>query len=210
MQEGSLRCDVNVSIRQAGEEKLGTKVEIKNMNSFSAMQQAIEFEVARQSELLDQGKKDEIVQETRLFDESTQVCYRPSLWHPCAEPDDDTRPCLQETRSMRKKEGLADYRYFPEPDLLPLILTDEEIASLKDKMPELPSQVRARLKALKLPEDVVLLLAEDAAIAAYFDACVAAGADAVQAANWIQRDIMGWCKETGVRFCCLFQPCTHT
>jgi hypothetical protein len=105
---------------------------------------------------------------------------------------------------MRKKEGLADYRYFPEPDLPPLMLTDAEIADVRDNMPELPSQLRARLTALNLPEDVVLLLAEDVATAAYFDACVAAGADAVQAANWIQRDIMGWCKEKGVCFGCCF------
>lgn len=100
---------------------------------------------------------------------------------------------------MRKKEGLADYRYFPEPDLPPLVISEAEIEDLRSSMPELPSQLRARLGAMKLPEDVVLLLAEDVATAAYFDACIAAGADAVQAANWIQRDIMGWCKEQGVR-----------
>lgn len=100
---------------------------------------------------------------------------------------------------MRKKEGLADYRYFPEPDLPPLTISAADIEALRGSMPELPSQMRARLAALQLPQDVVLLLSEDVATAAYFDACIAAGADAVQAANWIQRDIMGWCKEQGVR-----------
>ena len=101
---------------------------------------------------------------------------------------------------MRKKEGLADYRYFPEPDLPPLHVAAADVEALRASMPELPAQMRARLLALGLPQDVVLLLAEDAATAAYLDACVAAGADAVQAANWIQRDIMGWCKEQGVRY----------
>eukprot|EP00892_Ulva_mutabilis_P012041 jgi/Ulvmu1/9209/UM005_0309.1 len=176
MQEGSMRCDVNVSVRPAGATELGTKVEVKNMNSFGAMQKAIDFEVVRQSALMREGRAADIVQETRLFDEDTQ-----------------------ETRTMRKKEGLADYRYFPEPDLLPLRISAADIDATRDAMLELPSALRARLTAAGLPEDATLQLAEDAATAAYYDAVVAAGANPVQAANWILRDIVAWCKENGAK-----------
>lgn len=100
---------------------------------------------------------------------------------------------------MRKKEGLADYRYFPEPDLPPLRVSDADIAAARASMPELPAALRARLAAAGLSEEATLQLAEDAATASFFDAAVAAGANAVQAANWILRDIVAWCKDNGVR-----------
>ncbi|HEY7241693.1 MAG TPA: Asp-tRNA(Asn)/Glu-tRNA(Gln) amidotransferase subunit GatB [Burkholderiales bacterium] len=117
MQEGSFRCDANVSVRRADEKKLGTRCEIKNLNSFRFMERAIEFEARRQIELLEDGKS--VVQETRLYD-----------------PDRD------ETRSMRTKEDAQDYRYFPDPDLLPLVLSEQEIDRIRGSMPELPEVKR--------------------------------------------------------------------
>jgi aspartyl-tRNA(Asn)/glutamyl-tRNA(Gln) amidotransferase subunit B len=119
MQEGSFRCDANVSVRPAGSDKLGTRCEIKNLNSFRFMEQAIRFEVRRQIEIIEDGGK--VVQETRLYD-----------------PDKD------ETRSMRSKEDAMDYRYFPDPDLLPLAITEEQIQSIRDSMPELQSAMQQR------------------------------------------------------------------
>src|SRR5213075_806334 len=113
MQEGSFRCDANVSVRKNGSDKLGTRCELKNLNSFRFMEQAIEYEARRQIEILEDGGK--IAQETRLYD---------------AERD--------ETRSMRSKEDAHDYRYFPDPDLLPLVVTEEMIEKIKKEMPELP------------------------------------------------------------------------
>ena len=120
MQEGSFRCDANVSVRKVGDTKLGTRCEIKNLNSFRFMEQAIEFEARRQIELLEDGKK--VAQETRLYD-----------------PDRD------ETRSMRSKEDAQDYRYFPDPDLLPLVVTEKMIEDVRRTMPELPETQREAL-----------------------------------------------------------------
>src|SRR6202008_4582029 len=111
MQEGSFRCDANVSVRKTGDTKLGTRCEIKNLNSFRFMEQAIEFEARRQIDLLEDGKK--VAQETRLYD-----------------------PDKNETRSMRSKEDAQDYRYFPDPDLLPLVVTNEMIERVRGGMPE--------------------------------------------------------------------------
>ena len=122
MQEGSFRCDANVSVRRAGEPKLGTRCEIKNLNSFRFMQQAIEFEVRRQIELIEDGGT--VVQETRLFD-----------------------PDRGETRSMRSKEDAQDYRYFPDPDLPPLAIDDAWIERVRSEMPELPEAMKARFVA---------------------------------------------------------------
>ncbi len=119
MQEGSFRCDANVSVRRVGDRKLGTRCEIKNLNSFRFMERAIEFEARRQVELLEEGGK--VEQETRLYD-----------------PDRD------ETRSMRTKEDAQDYRYFPDPDLLPLLLREEQIRKIETEMPELPDATRRR------------------------------------------------------------------
>jgi Asp-tRNA(Asn)/Glu-tRNA(Gln) amidotransferase B subunit len=104
----------------------------------------------------------------------------------------------QMTVLMRKKEGLADYRYFPEPDLPPLVVTPEAIEAARASMPELPSALRDRLVAAGVPVTTALVLAADELTARFFDAAVAAGADVVQAANWIARDLLGWCKENGV------------
>src|ERR1035437_8073782 len=124
MQEGSFRCDANVSVRPAGSDKLGTRCEIKNLNSFRFMDQAIKFEVRRQTELIEDGGK--VVQETRLYD-----------------PDKD------ETRSMRSKEDAMDYRYFPDPDLLPLEVSDEWIEEVRANMYELPRERKLRYMSLR-------------------------------------------------------------
>ncbi|WP_353662427.1 Asp-tRNA(Asn)/Glu-tRNA(Gln) amidotransferase subunit GatB [Hydrogenimonas sp. SS33] len=163
MQEGSFRCDVNVSIRPKGDEKLYTRVEIKNMNSFRFIHQAIDYEVERQIEAWEDGVYDEEVwQETRLFD-----------------------PDKGETRSMRGKEDSADYRYFPEPDLLPVILDDAMIEEAK-KIPEMPDEKRRRyVEEYGLrPYDAAVITAE-VETAAYFEAMVAEGADPKEAAKWL-------------------------
>ena len=171
LSEGSMRCDVNVSVRPVGREAFGTKVEVKNMNSFNAMSRAIDFEIDRQTALIRSGKGDEIVQETRTWDEGRQV-----------------------TVSMRKKEGLADYRYFPEPDLPPLEFDEAFFERCRDAMPELPASVRARYAALGLPPADVQVLVEDKALVEYFDEAVAMGAPAKQCANWLTGDVTAWMK----------------
>ncbi|GMH41970.1 hypothetical protein BSKO_09889 [Bryopsis sp. KO-2023] len=171
MAEGSLRCDVNVSVAEKGASQLGTKIEVKNMNSFSNMQKAIDFEVDRQTALLKAGLSADIVQETRLWDEGKQ-----------------------ETYTMRKKEGLADYRYFPEPDLPPLEVDDQFLSSSKDSMPELPAERRARYAELGLPKDDVLVLTDDVETGVFFDSVLKAGSDAKAAANWLIGDITAFCK----------------
>ncbi len=168
MQEGSLRCDVNISIRPKGTEAFGTKVEIKNMNSFNAIQRAIEYEIERQIECKETGE--EIVQETRLWDEATQV-----------------------TKSMRKKEGSSDYRYFPDPDLGPIVVSEEQKQGWLGQLPELPAQKRHRYtEAYGLSAYDARVLTDEKANADYFEATVAAGADAKQAANWLMGDIAAY------------------
>lgn len=168
MQEGSLRCDVNVSVRPVGQEAFGTKVEIKNMNSFSAIAKAIDFEIERQITALQTGEP--IVQETRLWDESSQ-----------------------QTFSMRKKEGSSDYRYFPEPDLTPMEVETVDLRQWQSQIPELPAQKRHRYEdALGLSAYDARVLTDDQATALYFEATIAAGADAKQAANWIMGDIAAY------------------
>ncbi len=170
MQEGSLRCDVNISVRPVGREKFGTKVEIKNMNSFSAIQRAIEFEIERQIQALETGEP--IYQETRLWDESSQKTF-----------------------SMRLKEGSSDYRYFPEPDLGPIEVSAEQLAEWRSQLPELPAQKRHRYETeLDLSPYDARVLTDDHAITAYFEAAVAAGANPKQAANWIMGDITAYLK----------------
>jgi aspartyl-tRNA(Asn)/glutamyl-tRNA(Gln) amidotransferase subunit B len=168
MQEGSLRCDVNISVRPVGTEKFGTKVEIKNMNSFSAIQKAIEYETERQIEAIESGER--IVQETRLWEEGAQ-----------------------RTISMRVKEGSSDYRYFPEPDLAPIEVSAEQLATWKAELPELPAQKRHRYETeLGLSPYDAKVLTEDGTIAKYFEAVLAAGANAKPAANWIMGDISAY------------------
>lgn len=171
MQEGSMRCDVNISVRPKGREKFGTKVEIKNMNSFSAMQRAIEYEISRQVKLIEEGEGHRIVQETRLWEEGGQ-----------------------RTVTMRKKEGLADYRYFPEPDLPEVILAEEFIDSVRAGLPELPNEKRRRYEELGLSMQDILVLANDSHVAAYFDAVLGQGGDVKLAANWIMGDIAAYLK----------------
>lgn len=161
MQEGSFRCDVNVSVRPKGSEKLGTRREIKNLNSFKFMTQAIEYETRWQIETLEDGGT--IQQATVLFN-----------------------PDTGETRSMRSKEEANDYRYFPDPDLLPLVITEADKAAVKAYMPELPEAMKARFEAqysLSSYDASALTTSRD--LADYFVTTVNAGADAKQAANWV-------------------------
>lgn len=170
MQEGSLRCDVNISVRPVGTEKFGTKVEIKNMNSFSAIQKAIDFEIARQVQALRDGKK--LIQETRLWDEASQ-----------------------QTFTMRVKEGSSDYRYFPEPDLGPIEVSESQRQAWLAELPELPAQKRHRYESeLGLSAYDTRVLTDERATAEYFEAVVAAGANPKQAANWIMGDITAYIK----------------
>lgn len=165
MQNGSLRLDVNVSIRARGVEALGTKVELKNLNSFSAVQRSIEFEIERQAALLDGNKR--VVQETRLWDEKEN-----------------------ETKLMRVKEEAADYRYFPEPDLPPLVLEASVLEEWREALPELPTEKRARFATeYDLSTYDAFLLADDVDVAVYFEAAIAAGGDPKQCANWIMGDV---------------------
>lgn len=168
MQEGSLRCDVNISIRPVGQAEFGTKVEIKNMNSFNAIQRAIDYEIKRQTKALESGEA--LVQETRLWDENTQ-----------------------RTTSMRKKEGSSDYRYFPEPDLLPVRLSPEQIEEWKSTLPDLPALKRSQYRdQYGLSAYDASYLSDDKATATYFEAVLQAGADAKAAANWIMSDVASY------------------
>lgn len=166
MQEGSFRCDANVSVRPVGEDKLGTRAEIKNVNSFRFLERAINFEVERQIDLLEGGG--EIVQETRLYD---------------ADKD--------ETRSMRSKEEANDYRYFPDPDLLPVEVDDALIAQLKKTLPELPEARRSRfITECGLSEYDASVLTADRATADYFESVLAeSGASAKLVSTWITGEL---------------------
>ena len=165
MQEGSLRVDANVSVRPRGEQAFGTRAELKNLNSFRFLEKAINFEVERQIDLLEAGG--EVVQETRLYD-----------------PDRD------ETRSMRSKEEANDYRYFPDPDLLPVELDDDFIAAVKADLPELPDTRRSRFTAqYGLNEYDAELLTASRAQADYFEAVATEAGDAKLAANWVMGDL---------------------
>ncbi len=165
MQDGSLRCDVNVSIRPRDQEAFGTRVELKNLNSFASVAKSVDVEIERQAALLDAGGA--VTQETRTWDEK------------------EGRTIL-----MRSKEGSADYRYFPEPDLPPLIIDDETLQGWRESMPELPADKRRRFReAYGLSEYDAFLLADDVDVANYLDDTVAAGADPKAASNWIMGDI---------------------
>jgi aspartyl-tRNA(Asn)/glutamyl-tRNA(Gln) amidotransferase subunit B len=172
MQEGSMRCDVNISVRPVGQDAFGTKVEIKNMNSFSAIARAIDYEIERQIKAIETGAE-KIIQETRLWDEN-----------------------LQCTKSMRSKEGASDYRYFPEPDLTPLEVSREQVAAWQAELPELPIAKRHRYEEqLGLSAYDTRVLTEDVDVTIYFDAVLNAGAPVKQAANWVMGDIMAYAKE---------------
>ena len=165
MQEGSFRCDVNVSVRPKGSDKLGTRREIKNLNSFKFMQQAIEYETRWQIETIEDGGT--IQQATVLFN-----------------------PDTGETRAMRTKEEANDYRYFPDPDLLPLAISEADISAVKAEMPELPEAMQARFQAqYGLPAYDANILTSGLALANYFVATVDAGCDAKLAANWVMGSV---------------------
>ncbi|QJD99386.1 Asp-tRNA(Asn)/Glu-tRNA(Gln) amidotransferase subunit GatB [Massilia forsythiae] len=176
MQEGSFRCDVNVSVRPVGQAEFGTRCEIKNLNSFRFMEEAIHYEVRRQIELIEDGGK--VIQATRLWD-----------------------PDKKETRSMRTKEDAQDYRYFPDPDLPPLEIAQEWIERVKESMPELPAAMRARFTGeYGLPEYDALILTSSQVMASYYEAVVAkAGKDnAKAAANWMMGEVASTLNREGV------------
>ena len=167
MQEGSFRCDANVSVRPKGQKEFGTRTELKNINSFRFVERAINFEVERQIDVLEGGG--EIIQETRLYD-----------------------PDKNETRSMRSKEEAMDYRYFPDPDLLPVAINDETIASVEKTMPELPSAKKARFeKEFALSDYDASILTGDKDLADYFETVVKTSAQAKLSANWVISELSG-------------------
>ncbi len=177
MQEGSFRCDANISLRAVGEAKLGTRTELKNMNSFRNVQNALEFEVRRQRDILLEGGT--IVQETLL-------------WNP-------DKNCSE---SMRGKEDAHDYRYFPCPDLVPIEISDEWIEQVRRLLPELPDARKARfLDQYELPDYDAVLLTADREIAQYFEDTVGAGAPAKKAANWIMTELMRELKGEEISAC---------
>ena len=166
LEEGSLRCDANVSVRPVGTTTLGTKVEIKNLNSFRFVQKAIEYEIARQSAVVRDGGR--IVQETRLWDADAGC-----------------------TESMRSKEEAHDYRYFPEPDLPPLRIAEAELARWQAELPELPDAMRERLVAqYGLPAYDAGVLTQSAALARFFEQTAAAAANPKAASNWIMGELL--------------------
>jgi aspartyl-tRNA(Asn)/glutamyl-tRNA(Gln) amidotransferase subunit B len=174
MEQGSLRCDVNISIRKAGQKELGTKVEIKNLNSFKEIQKALEKEEKRQKELYQFGEVNKIIQETRKWDSSKG-----------------------KTVTMRSKEDAHDYRYFPEPDLLPVILDSMTIQEIEDHLPELPEQKKDRFfSQYGLSKYETDILVGDKALAGYFEEVVSFGIDPKDAANWILVELLRVLKDT--------------
>jgi aspartyl-tRNA(Asn)/glutamyl-tRNA(Gln) amidotransferase subunit B len=171
MEQGSMRADVNVSVRKPGG-KLGTRTETKNVNSIRFMMQAIEYEAQRQVDLIESGGA--VVQETRLFD-----------------------PNKMETRSMRSKEDAHDYRYFPDPDLLPVELDDAFLEECRASLPELPDAKRARYEALGLTAYNAAVLTAEAETAFWFEDLLAEGVDAKQGSNWLMSELFGALNKLG-------------
>jgi aspartyl-tRNA(Asn)/glutamyl-tRNA(Gln) amidotransferase subunit B len=172
LEEGSIRFDANVSVRPEGDDELGVKVEVKNMNSFRSLERAVEFEIARQIEALESGV--EVVQETRHWDEEAEV-----------------------THSMRTKEGSSDYRYFTEPDLVPMVMDESWVSEIRSGLPELPAQRRSRYVAAGLDVDLAGVLSDaPSQLRGLFDEATAAGAPAKQTANWVTGEITGWMRRT--------------
>lgn len=170
LEEGSMRCDANISIMPKGSKEFGTRAEIKNVNSFAALQRAIEYEIERQIEIVEDGGQ--VVQETRLWDDNAR-----------------------ETRSMRGKEDAHDYRYFPEPDLMPLEISREWVEKIKSEMPELPSQKRARYQKIGLSEYDASVIVEQMGLALFFDKVLELGANPKTAVNFIMGEIAAFLKE---------------
>ena len=174
MEEGNLRADINVSLRPAGTEELGTRTEMKNINSFKNLEDAINYEIERQEEVLEDGGH--VVQETRTFDPARGI-----------------------TLSMRSKENAHDYRYMPEPDLPPIVTSEETIEKYRSELPELPDARCARLeKEYGLSDYDAGIITSSRAMAEYFDAVVATGADPKLAANWIMGDLAKNLNEDGI------------
>ena len=174
LEEGSFRCDANVSIRPRGQREFGTRAELKNMNSFRNIQRAIEYEVERQIDLVEDG--DQVVQETRLFDAAKGV-----------------------TRSMRGKEEAHDYRYFPDPDLLPLIIGEEQMVRWRSELPELPeARYRRFQEALGLPEYDAQVLTAEKEVADYFEAALAVYNEPKKISNWVMGEVMRELNDRGV------------
>ncbi len=167
MSQGSFRCDANVSVRRRGETTLGTRTETKNVNSFRFLERAINFEIERQVALIESGGR--VIQETRLYD-----------------PDRD------ETRSMRSKETAMDYRYFPDPDLLPVVLEQTFIDSIRDSMPELPeAKIDRFMASYDLTSEDATVLASSRALADYYETVAKVGGDAKLASNWVRVELLG-------------------
>jgi len=174
MEEGSMRVDANLSLREVGSEILGTKVEVKNMNSLRSLGRAIDHEIARQARMLDAGER--VLQETRHWDEAAGV-----------------------THGMRSKEGSSDYRYFPEPDLVPVAPTQQMRDAARAAVPELPAAKRARLvEEWGISESDARVLVESAALARYAEAAVLAGALGKDVANWCLGEVLAHCNEHGL------------
>jgi len=171
LEEGSIRFDANVSIRPEGEELLGTKVEIKNMNSFRSLERAVDFEIGRQIDLVESGGL--VVQETRHWDEEAGV-----------------------THSMRTKEGSSDYRYFTEPDLVPMVMDEEWVDEVRGRLPELPADRRRRYEQQGLDrQGAGVLSGMDAELRAIYEEAVRSGAPAKAAATWLTGEVIGWARK---------------
>lgn len=174
LEEGSFRCDANVSLRPVGQKEFGTKTEIKNMNSFKAVQRAIQSEIERQTQLIEKGER--IVQETRLWNEADG-----------------------KTHSMRSKEEAHDYRYFPDPDLMPLSISRDWVDTVRATMPELPASRRERYKsALELSEEDAAILTEDRIVSDFFDEAIKLGAPAKATANWLNGPVQAYLNENKI------------
>lgn len=171
MEEGSLRCDANISLRPEGEQNLGTKAELKNMNSFKNVQRAIEYEIKRQSLVLDNGEQ--VIQETRLWD-----------------------AVKNETHSMRRKEKAHDYRYFPDPDLAPVVVDKEWVENVKKDLPELPDEKRSRfLKQYSIPEYDAGVLTASRPLADYYEKCVDIFPHPKTVSNWVMGELLRYLKK---------------
>ncbi|MGE4342755.1 MAG: Asp-tRNA(Asn)/Glu-tRNA(Gln) amidotransferase subunit GatB [Geoalkalibacter sp.] len=174
MEQGSFRCDANVSVRPHGQARFGTRAEIKNINSFRFIKQAIEYEVERQVDLIEDGGH--VVQETRLFDPDTGM-----------------------TRSMRSKEEAHDYRYFPDPDLVPLVIKEDWIERVRTRMPELPEAKMERfMRDYKIPAYDAEVLTADRLLAEYYDACVKLHGGGKVCANWVMGEVTRGFNEQGI------------
>ncbi len=167
MQEGSFRCDANVSVRPKGQQEFGTRAELKNINSFRFVERAIDIEIERQIDVIEGGG--EVAQETRLYDSNKN-----------------------ETRSMRSKENAMDYRYFPDPDLLPIVVTDDEVEAIRKTLPELPDAKKVRfIEEFKLGSDDAGILTASLELADYFETVSTESGDSKLAANWVISELTG-------------------